>query len=252
MADVALSLIQNALSEIGVYTPGEALSNADAQFALGKLNRMLDEWNSQELFIYARTFPNAPLITGFAAQPLTIGPTGSFMVVPQRPEKIIAANIFLNNTPTLVKYPLTIRDADWWAAQRVPQITTAVPTDLYYEPAWPNGQMFIWPVPTVAWPLELELWSILTQIPNLTFSISLPPAYANALTLGLAVDCAAAFRKNPAPSLALRAQQSWSALQNMNSRPPLMGTSDSGLPKATRNRPTFNYHSGQSTYGSRR
>lgn len=252
MPDTALALIQNALSEIGSYSTGENLSNADAQFCLSKLNRMLDEWNAQSLFIYHRTFTQANMLTGVGNQPQTIGPTGTFMVVTQRPEKIVAANVLLNNTPTIVRNPVMIRDADWWANQRVPQIATAVPTDLYYDPAWPNGNLFIWPVPTVAFPLELELWGLLTQIPNLFFSINLPPGYANAITYGLAVDCAAAFRKQVAPSLALRAQMAWSAVQQMNAQPPSMSTRDSGLPMATRNRPSYNYFTGQSTYGGRR
>jgi hypothetical protein len=249
MSVAALELIQNALAEIGVYSPGETLSAADAQFCLKKLNRMLDQWNATVLKIYNRTFQVFNMVTGLPAQPFTIGPTGLF-VVSQRPEKILAANIFLNQNGSIVRSPVAVRDDDWWAAQRVPQITSSLPTDLYYSAQWPNGQIFVWPVPTVVRPLELELWGLLTQVTNLVFQINVPPAYENLMTYHLAIDAAAAFRKEVPDSLALMAQRAETAVEVMNSVAPRMGTSDSGMPLARRNRSTFNYHTGMNT-GSR-
>ena len=252
MQVVTLQLIQDALTEIGAYSVGNTISAADADYALRSLNRMLDQWNAEQLKIYAKTFTRYTMVTGIPAQPFTIGPTGIF-VVSQRPEKVLAANIILNNaSPTnFIRQPLNIRDDDWWAGQRTPQIQTSLPTDLYYNAGWPNGQIYMWPVPTVAYPLELELWGLLTQIPNLTYVFDMPPAYYNAVMYSLALMLAGPFRAPIGQTTIKAAQLALVAVENMNSAPPSMSTSDSGIPKAERNRPTFNYHTGSSVSSNR-
>lgn len=256
MSVTPLQLIQDALTEIGAYSVGNAISAADAQFALTKLNNLLDQWNAEPLKIYAKTFTQANMITGLGTVPLKIGPTaGNWMVVSQRPEKILAANVILNNaSPTnFIRQPLNIRDAAWWAQQRTPQIQTSLPTDVYYNPSWPDGQLYIWPVPTVAYPLELELWGILTGFTSLTTpQFSMPPAYYNAVMYSLAIMLSGPFRATLSPSTIKAAQLAIATVENMNSTPPAMSTNDSGIPKAERNRSTFNYHTGSSTSGNGR
>ena len=57
--------------------------------------------------------------------------------------------------PSLQDFALTKLDLllDAWNVnnERVPTLTGTIPTDLYYEPDWPNGSCFLWPVPTIAW-----------------------------------------------------------------------------------------------------
>jgi hypothetical protein len=67
----AINLITNALLEIGAYSQGESLPAAEATFGLSKLNRMLDAWNSDNLYIFSVDFLQLVLIPNI--QPLLIG-----------------------------------------------------------------------------------------------------------------------------------------------------------------------------------
>ena len=51
-----LDVISNALTEINALAQGETASAGDSSFALSKLNRMLDQWNARELYVYTVRF----------------------------------------------------------------------------------------------------------------------------------------------------------------------------------------------------
>lgn len=238
-----LDIITDSLSEIGSYAQGEVPSAADAQFALRKLNRMLDAWNARRLMIYTTTFAQYTLVPGLI--PHTIGPSGATYTVSQRPVRIEAANIILNNVVPYVKSPLNIRNDQFWENQPVPTITTTLPTDLYYSPAWPNGQLYIWPVPTVAYGLELWYWQVISQFAALTDTVSFPPGYQNAIVYSLAVEMANAFGKQVSGSLATLANNAFNYIFGNNSDSPQIATTDSGIPDCGgKQLPSFNWRTG--------
>lgn len=238
----ALDLIKEALMEIGVYSQGETPSAADAAFGLSKLNRALDSWNAKKLNLYNVEFNSYTLVPSL--QPHTIGPTGATFTVAQRPVRIENAAIILTTSSPSVRCPLNIRNDDWWANLRVRDILTTLPTDLYYSPSWPNGSLFLWPVPTTAYGIELETWTALGQIANLTTPISLPPGYQDAITYTLALTLCPAFAKQPDPILEVAWQKAMQIIQSVNSTAPLMSTRDFGMPKAGPVTPYFNYLTG--------
>lgn len=237
----ALDLIKDALMEIGVYSQGETPSAEDAAFGLSKLNRLFDSWNAKKLNIYNVDFTSYTLTPSL--QPHTIGPTGTFTVA-QRPVRIENASIILTTSSPSVRCPLNIRNDDWWANLRVRDILTTLPTDLYYSPSWPNGSLFLWPIPTAAYGIELETWTLLGQIANLTTSISLPPGYQDAVTYTLALTLCPAFAKQPDAVLVGAWQKAMQIIQSVNSAVPRMTTRDFGMPMAGPERPFFNYLTG--------
>lgn len=238
-----LDLITNALIEIGVYSMGEKIDAAEAQFCLSKFNRMLDSWNTQKLYAYNRMFASIPLQPNH--QPHTIGPGADFNA-PQRPVTIENANIVLNTVNPPVRSPLNLRDDDWWASQRVQGVATTLPTDLYYSPDFPIGQLYLWPVPTKNY--LLELWSrvVLSTVANLNIILSLPPGYEDALTLTLAEILVSPFQAQPSPILIANALHARGAIQRTNSKAPFISTADSGMPSNMgKNITTYNYRTGQ-------
>ena len=50
----ARDLIEDAAAEIGVFASDSALSDADAQIMLRRLNRMMDSWSAEGLAVYER------------------------------------------------------------------------------------------------------------------------------------------------------------------------------------------------------
>ena len=234
-------LVTEALAEIGAYAQGEVPSSDDMQFGLSKLNRIIDSWNAKRRTIYSKDFTTYTLIPNHA--PHTIGPTGDF-VVASRPIKILNASIVLVGTgPPTVNSPLTLRDDDWWAANLVQGLTSGLSTDLYYNPAFANGQLNFWPISTVANGVQLETLFILTQVTQLT-TISLPPGYKDALTYTLAEALCPSFGKTADLALIMLARESRATIVVPNLASPRISTWDSGMPDDNRNRPYFNWLTG--------
>lgn len=197
----AQNLITAALQEIEAISPGEQVSNDDAVWVLQKLQRLIDEYNARDPLIYNVNFTVFTLPTG--VQPITIGPGGNFDVN-QRPVEIVNASLILNNgTPGAndVEVPLDIRDDAWWAQQQIKGLESTLPTDLYYSPAWPLGQIYLWPVPTAINQIRIETRQVLGQIPTFAAQFSLPPAYWNAILYRLAVSLCPSFGKQAGPDL---------------------------------------------------
>lgn len=159
-----------------------------------------------------------------------------------RPIKIVNANIILNQGTgaTTVRTPVAIEDAYWWANQRVPLIQTDLPKHLYYQPSYPNGQMFLWPIPNVTYPLEIETWTNLSGL-GLTDTFTLPPGYEDAVTYTLAETLCPSFSKTIDQTLVALARNARALIQGNNSAALRITTADLGLPKGERTRPYFNY-----------
>jgi hypothetical protein len=117
---------------------------------------------------------------------------------------------------------------------------------MYYEPDFPNGSMYIWVVPTIAYPLELLLQTLLPQY-QLTDSVVLPQGGVMAFVYSLAEMIAPDFDM---PWTAPLEQLKRSALRrftNLNIRSHEMSTRDAGIPggKQGGKRSDYNYISKQ-------
>lgn len=241
MSVLVPTLLANSMKEIGALASGEAPNANEQADVLGKLNRMLDRWNTQRLYAYNVNFANYTLTPNLS--PHTIGPTGTF-TVSVRPVEIYAAALILNNVTPNVTMPLALRDDTWWAHQRVKSLKTSVPTDLYYSPDFPNGSLFFWPIPNTAYGMELESRVILASV-VIGDTLNLPPGYEDAITLSLAEDICAMFQKSPSPSLTSSAMRARAAIRSTNSFSPRISTVDAGMPSGGNTRTNWNYLTGR-------
>ena len=178
-ASTVLNICTNALLEINAFAPGEAPPASDINFVFDKFNQIADSWSAQPIYIWASQLIDAsPSNVAFlltpGLSPHTIGPTSGtppiFVLPIERPVRLPAINVIQQNVNPTVRFPLTPRDKDWWAKQRVQTIQTTLPTDYYYRPDWPNGSIFFWPVPNFAYQVEFEIETVSLLLP-------IPPAY---------------------------------------------------------------------------
>lgn len=179
-----------------------------------------------------------------ATQPASSAP--DYVIPTTRPTKIVNANIILNNVPEPVRVPMRIVDADWWANQRVPTIQTTLPTHLYYQPNFPNGSLFFWPVPSIVYPVELETWTNLSEL-GLFDTFQLPQGYEDAITYTLAETLCPSYGRPMDPTLAALGQKARAMIQGNNSEAPHISTSDLGMPGSAadqRGRADFNWLTG--------
>lgn len=236
-------LISDALQEMGAYGQGDDIQAKDAQFALRKLNRILDQWAARRMYVYTLAFTLYTLQVNLS--PHTIGPAAATFAVPQRPTKVQGATIVLTGTTPTTELPIEIRDSDWWNNQRVKNLTSSIPTDLYYSPDYPNGSLYFWPVPDFAYQCRLETWGQISQFNALNDAFNMPPGYLEAITLTLAEGLCPSFQKQLDPGLAAQAQRARTAIQMLNNPAPRIATQDSGMPrKGSGNRADFNWVDG--------
>jgi hypothetical protein len=189
------------------------------------LNQLLDYWSARACYAWTTTFATFNLTAGH--QPHLIGPglTPPDFAVNQRPVRIHSASLVLTGN---VDHPLNIRDSDWWGAQRVKAMPTTLPTDLYYEPDVPSGQIWLWGVPTAAYPIRLESVVVLQQFATINDQFIAPPAYLRAVTLTLAEELSDIWGTTPPPGLAARAMKARDAVQSNNNLPPRISSADWG------------------------
>lgn len=237
----ARDLVRAALVEIAVLDPTEDLGGDLALWGLEKLNRLANRWNAQREAIYAESFANYTLTANLS--PHTIGPSGTWSVT-SRPVSIEGAMLRLTTSSPVVEVPITIRDAQWWADQTVPTLTSTVPTDLYYNPTWPNGSLYFWPVPTTAYGVKLWTRSLLSAF-AFSDTFSMPPGYQDALTYTLAEELAPSLGSVSPTVLALVNEKAREcrAIIFDNNRMPRRLSSDA--PSPSRSGSYYNYLTGQ-------
>ncbi len=223
-----LDLVTECYQDLTILSTSETLlvTDTDAVIGLSKLTRLLDNWNAERAGVYANTLTTYTLVPNL--NPHTIGPSGATFTVTQRPVSVEAANLVLTNVTPAVHLPLEIiRDSTVWAALTVPAVATAIPSYLYYNADWPNGSLFLYTVPTVAYGLELLVRTTLAAL-TLTSTLSLPPGYRDAITLTLGEMIAAA---NPtAVPNPVAAAQARARIFANNDELPTLTTNDAGIP----------------------
>lgn len=218
----ALDIVKNAMYELNILAAGEEPSSADANFVLGKMNRIFDNWNAESLFIYGSLFFQGTLTPN--KNPHTIGVAGSgadFIVATSRPPRIDDANLVLTDVTPNIFRPLKIEDDAWWMRNPVPSLPTQIPYYLYPNYGWPLGQLYLWPVPTKAYDIRLLLWTLFTSL-ALTDTFTLPNGYEDAITLTLAESIAAPFGKQIDPLTARNAALARGRIKSLNSEAPEM------------------------------
>lgn len=251
MPDLWSDIIQDALYEIEAYnsaaTIASGISASDKNLALRYLNRILDGWSARKVYAWSDSFVPYTLTPNHA--PYLIGPglASPDFAAPYRPVSIDpdgAALILTNVTPN-VDVPLNVRDADWWNNQRVKSLATSIPTDLYYEPDFPNGSLYFWPVPNFAYGVRLRLRNVLAQVTDVTASFVGPPGYNRAAVLTLAEDLCTPFGRPVPPELPGMARRARAVIGINNQKSPRCSSADFGTRGSTINMPDFNYYSGE-------
>lgn len=244
MAVQIRTIVTEAAQELNIVGSNETLSAADAQYILSQLIRLINNWNAEEITVWTVDFSLFTLPTN--TSPITIGPSGADFTVTARPVSVDGATLVLNTSSPPVDVPITLRDDDWWLGQSVKTLTSTVPTDLYYSPSFPNGSLYFWPVPTVAYQVRLELRIILTEAITLDTMVNLPPGYRDALTRTLSEIIAVPFGKIVPEPAAKLAREARARIWANNDPEPNLTTIDYGLQAPSGNRPTWNYLIGSS------
>jgi len=211
----AQTLINDALELLGVIGAGETATGEDTTSALGTLNRMLDSWRNESLMVYAISNITHTLVG--SDDTYTIGPSGADITA-TRPVKIESAFVRQSNTD----YPVqVIDDQAYWQGIASRTSSSDIPAYLYYDTAFPNGTIYLWPVPFAANVLYMQVWTPLSEYATAGTAVSLPPGYQEAIAYGLAVRLAPKFGiKSGAMDIVMQiARESKADIKRRNQKP---------------------------------
>jgi len=203
--------INRALRLLGVLAEGETPSAATSQDALTALNQMIDSWNTEQLSVFStqdQTF------TWPASQRnRTLGPTGDF--VGNRPVYFDDSTYF-RDPSTNVSYGIKFINQQQYDGIAVKTVTSTYPQVIFVNMAYPDVEMFVYPVPFRD--LEWHFISVeeLTQPAGLATSLSFPPGYLRAFTYNLACEMAPEFGVEPSPQVQRIAMTSKRNLKRVN------------------------------------
>lgn len=235
-------LLLEAFIEIRYGRAMDTLEPGLLEWARGKLNRMLDLWNADPSADFHATFTSyTPVIN---TSPMTIGPNAANWAATARPDKITGANVVLNNVSPAVRVPIRIQDAQWWLEKSVQRVGSSIVTDLYYSPDWPNGEVNLWPIPTVAYPIELMTDALFANY-AMTDVLWLPFGYREAITLSLAEALAPGAGQTVSADLKGAAALARVTVFGNNSETRNIRTRDGGMPGGRRRGGGYNYRTGR-------
>ncbi len=187
-----------ALRECGAFAIGQTPKAEDITGAWSRLQFMLQQWERKRWLVYhLRTYQ----ITSTGAQSYTVGPGGQFDtgVNSVRPEKIEAAFLrqLTQSQPNRIDYPLEILQSMEDYSRIALKTLSSFPTYVFYDPTWPLGLAYFWPVPqaTIYGPALVIREQLPNRFANLNETFAIPFEYYNAMIYNLAL------RLRPAYSL---------------------------------------------------
>jgi hypothetical protein len=204
MAQTASTIITRAARALGFLGRSATLSAGDANDGLVIFQAMLDSWSNEKLLSFVVLEQSFPLVVNQAAY--TIGPSGANITAP-RPLNISQAYVQDSGGNNFL---FSIWPRDTWNSMmgnRGPTITSQIPTDMFYDPQYPNGVINIFPTPLIAYTVFFDTTQDQEAFPALTTAFAMPEGYERAYVTNLAVELAA----NGFPMLLNPVQ--WAALQ---------------------------------------
>lgn len=176
---------------------------------LRALNAMLDKFWLEGYMVYRWETASHALTAGDGDY--TIGTGGDINVT--RPNSIPDAYIRYNT----VDYPLEIIASQDYDSIPIKSIS-AIPDRLYYDPAYPLGVIYLFPVPVASMTLYYSSPKRLESFANLSDTIDLPPGYEDMLAYQLAVHYSPEFGVEPSPTVIAMARESKAIIKRSNTK----------------------------------
>jgi len=187
MAETADAITLFALRKLNVKEAGETLDADESADGLIAINDILDSW-SNERYMQTNLVKLTQTLSASDGS-YTFGSGGDNST---RPQWIETAFIRDSNNYDL---PLSIIDNEQYSNIFYKTNTNPYPRYLYYRAEYPLGVVELWPVPSVAYTLHMEVPAVHAAISAGSSSVDLAPGYIRALKWILATELAPEYKE---------------------------------------------------------
>jgi hypothetical protein len=196
----------------GVIGKGETPDSDESADGLTALNAMLDSWRLERLMVYQIVQGSYTWASSTTSR--TIGSGGNFNA--SRPVRIESA--FFRDSSSNDYELAVLRTREEYDSITIKSTTGTQPQWLFYDPAYPLGVLYAYPISTAQWTLLLNTWQSLQSFSALTTDLALPPGYERAIAYGLAMEIAPEYGSGQKmdPQVPLIAIQSKAAIKTVN------------------------------------
>lgn len=181
-------LVNAGLKLATVVGVGQTPAAEDTNDCWGLCQMMLEGWQRRRWLVYALSTYS---LVSTGAQSYSLGPGGAFDTgaTSFRPDKIEFAFLrqLTQSQPNQIDYPLEIlQSKEDYSSISLKQLVS-FPKYVFYDPQWPLGQVYAWPVPqasiygldvTIKTPMQYKFATLATKI-------ALPYEYYEAILYNL-------------------------------------------------------------------
>lgn len=222
------TIATDALTELGIYQPGETLTAADANLCLLRIQNQLDAWQANALTFVRQLRTVFVLPSGSTSVSVGIGQTVNIT----RPVTINACNFIIPSVVPSVEVPIGIMDEDAFAALSIKQLSSALPIQCFYEQdiTGSTGTLTFWPQVSQNVSIALYTPQAIDVPATLDTVLTGPPGYAEAFMYNLADRLQKPFGQPPDPALAQKAARAFETITAPNVRPGVMGVDPAIVP----------------------
>ena len=207
----ATALITSSLRTINAIASGETPTSEELTDALAQLNDLLENWSTQMQAVYMSQMEAFATVGGQAAY--TIGPAGNWNTT--RPVYIDGNAIC---TFQGVDFPVEQIGQGQYNEIGLKTLQQPIVEQFLYQNSAPLGMIFLYPTPSQAVTISLNTQRVLSSVPTIATTLTLPPGYLLAIRYNLAVLLAPDYRKAVTDEVKSIAASSFGAIKRANTQ----------------------------------
>jgi hypothetical protein len=215
--DTCGALLTNALVDAGIVGIDEDVEPPILNRAFTQVNWLLAQWARKRWLVY-RIQDYAFVSTG--AQTYSVGLKQTININP-RPDRLEYAFLrFLNQVSSgglPVDLPIGIIQSHEDYSRITVKTVGTLPWRIFYDPKWPVGLLFPWPVPQpTIYEVHVGFKVVLPRFSAINQPINFPPEYEAALNWCLARRLRASYQMPPDPEINALARDSLNTIRLAN------------------------------------
>ena len=202
-------IIRECLEDLNVVPVGQTIPSELSAATFRRLCQIIAHWAAQGIEVPHVSIIPAPLVSGQSSY--EIGEDGTPDVDTVRPDKIRGGYV---RTDAGTDDPLRVLTAEEYMSIGG-KAESGQPTCIWYQDTWPNGTLYVWPVPTQSYVMYLFASVPMGEPATAAAEVLIPRSYDLPLIHALSAEVAARYNVPLSPLRMKLAQDSKRAIIGM-------------------------------------